>query len=59
MFAALLYTDNEFPSPPYDLTSEDIQAMPFEKFFRCCLVTMGFYIKEAFAAYMMIMPYVQ
>ena len=50
--------DPEFPNPPYDLNLDDIEGMAIKKYYHCCLVTMGYHIKEAFAAYTLIMLYV-
>ena len=58
MFSAILYTDPEFPNPPYNLNSDDIKGKAIEKYYHCCLVTMGYHIKEAFSAYTLMMPYV-
>ena len=49
--------DQEFPNPPYDLNSDDIKGMAMEKYYHC-LVTMDYHIREAFAAYTLMMPYV-
>ena len=51
--------DPEFPNRPYDLNLDDIKGMAIKKYYCCCLLTMGYHIKEAFAAYTLMMPYVQ
>ena len=58
MFASILYKDDEFPNLPYDLNSQEIKALPMDKYYHCGLITMGFHVKEAFTAYTLLMPYV-
>ena len=58
MFVLLLYSD-EYNSPPYNLYSDWARRLSLDIFIRVAMAMISYHIKQAFMAYIALIPYIQ